>query len=451
MASQRTLFKNGIVLTLDPKVGNFMQADVLVEGSKIAAVGPDLSAEGAEEIDASDMIVMPGFIDTHRHIWQGILRNIGTDHALNDYFANVMGILSPVYRPEDAYAGNLISALGAIDAGITTLLDWSHIQITPEHTDAAINALQDSGMRAIFGYGTPNTQVTDWWSKSGTNHDENIKRVAKQFFSSRDQLLTFARAPRGPEFEAFDIAKHDWELAREVGIRITVHVGVSLKGQHGKLGEMGKAGLLGADTTYIHCGTLSEEEIQMIVDTGGTVSFASSVEMQMGHGIPPIQRFLDRGLRPSLSVDVETAIAGDMFTQMRAVLAIQRAMVHERMLKGETNLPPLLSPREVLGFATIEGARANGLEDKVGTLTPGKEADLIMLRTDRLNVIPLNDPIGAVVSVMDTGNVDSVFVAGKALKRKGALVGVDVNRIRKLVNDSRDYVVKTSGFTLPTI
>jgi cytosine/adenosine deaminase-related metal-dependent hydrolase len=451
MASQRTLFKNGIVLTLDPKVGNFMQADVLVEGSKIAAVGPDLSADDAEEIDASDMIVMPGFIDTHRHIWQGILRNIGTDHALNDYFANVMGILSPVYRPEDAYAGNLISALGAIDAGITTLLDWSHIQITPEHTDAAINALQDSGMRAIFGYGTPNTQVTDWWSKSGTNHDENIKRVAKQFFSSRDQLMTFARAPRGREFEAFDIAKHDWGLAREVGSRITVLVGVSLKGQHGKLGEMGKAGLLGADTTYIHCGTLSEEEIQMIVDTGGTVSFATSVEMHMGHGIPPIQRFLDRGLRPSLSVDVETAIAGDMFTQMRAVLAIQRAMVHERMLKGETNLPPLLSPREVLGFATIEGARANGLEDKVGTLTPGKEADLIMLRTDRLNVIPLNDPIGAVVSVMDTGNVDSVFVAGKALKRKGALVGVDVNRIRKLVNDSRDYVVKTSGFTLPTI
>ena len=451
MASQRKLFKNGIVLTLDPNIGNFMKADVLVEYSKIAAVGPELDVEDTEVIDASGMIVMPGFIDTHRHIWQGIIRNIGTDHALGDYFANVMGKLSPVYRPEDAYAGNLVSALGAIDAGITTLLDWSHIQITPAHTDAAISALHDSGMRAIFGYGTPNTQVTDWWKSSGTNHDENIRRIAKQYFSSSDQLVTLARAPRGPEFEPFEVAKHDWELARELGIRITVHVGGGDKGRHGKLGEMGKAGLLGPDTTYIHCCTLSDEEIQMIVDTGGTVSFSTPIEMQMGHGIPPIQQVLDRGLRPSLSVDVETAIAGDMFTQMRAILALQRSRIHLRRLDGEENLPALLSPREVLQFATIEGARANGLEDKVGTLTPGKEADIIMLRTNRLNVIPLNDPIGAVVSVMDTGNVDSVFVAGRALKRDGEMLHLDLNRIQSMVNESRDYVVKASGYELPPI
>ena len=447
----RTLFKNGIVLTLDPQIGNFMQADVLVEDAKIAVVGPGLAAADAEIIDASKMIVMPGFIDTHRHIWQGILRNIGTSHALNDYFANIMGVLSPVYRPQDAYAGNLISALGAIDAGVTTLLDWSHIQITPEHTDAAIRALQESGMRAIFAYGTPNTQVTDWWKSSGTDHEANIKRIATQYFSSTDQLLTLARAPRGPEFEPLDVAKHDWAFARESGVRITVHVGVSQKGQQGKLAEMGRAGLLGPDTTYIHCCTLSDEEIQMIVDTGGTVSFSSPVEMHMGHGWPPIQRFLDRGLRPSLSVDVETAVAGDMFTQMRSVLSVQRAQVHERMLHGEDHLPALLTPRDVLAFATVEGARANGLGNKVGTLTPGKEADLIMLRTDRLNVIPLNDPIGAVVMSMDTGNVDSVFVAGQPLKRNGLLVGIDLDRIGRIVTESRDYVVNTSGFTLPAI
>lgn len=451
MTSHRKLFKNGIVLTLDAQIGNFMQADVLVEGTKIAEVRPNIHADDAEIIDASHRIVMPGFIDTHRHIWQGILRNIGTDHALADYFANIMGKLSPVYRPEDAYAGNYISALSAIDAGITTLLDWSHIQITPAHTDAAITALKDSNMRAIFAYGTPNTQSTDWWTSTGTNHTENIKRVAKQFFASKDQLLTFARAPRGPEFEPFETAKYDWEVAREVGIPITVHVGVSKGGQHGKLGAMGKAGLLADDTTYIHCSSLSDEELQMIVDTGGTVSFATSIEMQMGHGIPPIQRVLDRGLRPSLSIDVETAIAGDMFTQMRTVLAVQRGLVHERMLKGEENLPDLLSPREVLEFATIEGARANHLEHKVGTLTPGKEADIILLQTDRINVLPLNDPIGAVVSVMDTGNVDSVYVAGRALKRNGILLDVDMNRIRALVNESRDYVVKTSGYSLPAI
>lgn len=451
MTPQRTLLKDGIVLTLDPNLGNFPQADVLIEGSKIAAVAPNLQVTDAETIDASNMILMPGFIDTHRHIWQGIVRNIGVDHNLNDYFANVMGKLSPVYRPQDAYAGNLLSALGAIDAGVTTLLDWSHIQITPEHTDAAIRALQESGMRAVFGYGTPNTAVTDWWVSSGTNHDENIKRIAKQYFASRDQLLTLARAPRGPEFTPLDVARHDWGLAREVGIRISVHVGVSFNGQQGKLAEMGRAGLLGADTTYIHCASLSDDEIQMIVDTGGTVSIASSVEMQMGHGIPPIQRFLDRGLRPSLSVDVETAIAGDMFTQMRAVMALQRGLVHQRMLRGEDNLPSLLTARDVLQFATIEGARANALEDKVGTLTPGKEADIIMLRTDRLNVMPLNDPIGAIVSAMDRSNVDSVFIAGRPMKRGGVLLNVDMNRLNRLATESRDYVVKAAGYTLPPI
>jgi cytosine/adenosine deaminase-related metal-dependent hydrolase len=451
VASQRTLLKNGVVLTLDSNIGNFMRADVLVEGAKIAAVGPDLQAADAEIIDASNMIVMPGFVDTHRHIWQGIVRNIGADHNLNDYFVNVMGRLSPVYRPQDAYAGNLVSALGAIDAGVTTLLDWSHIQITPEHTDAAIRALQESGMRAVFGYGTPNTAVTDWWVSSGTNHDENIKRIARQYFSSRDQLLTLARAPRGPEFTPLDVARHDWELARDIGIRISVHVGVSFNGQRGKLAEMGKTGLLGPDTTYIHCASLSDDEIQMIVDSGGTVSIASSIEMQMGHGTPPIQRFLDRGLRPSLSVDVETAIAGDMFTQMRTVLSLQRALINQRMLQGEEDLPPLLSPRDVLEFATVEGARANALEDKIGTLTPGKEADIILLRTDCVNVMPLNDPIGAVVSAMDRSNVDSVFVAGRPLKRGGVLLNVDMNRIHRMVTESRDYVVKASGYALPAI
>jgi len=264
-------------------------------------------------------------------------------------------------------------------------------------------------------------------------------------------LVTLALAAPGPEFTEYEVARAHWKLARDVGVRITAHVGVGTFGQEGKLGAMGRAGLLGSDTTYIHCTTLSEEEIQMIVDTGGSVSLAAPVEMMMGHGMVPTQKFLDRGLRPSLSVDVETNVPGDMFTQMHTVLSLQRALLYKRALSGEQNLPPMLTARDVLEFATIEGARANGLEDKVGTLTPGKEADLIMLRTDRVNVMPINDPIGAVVLGMDTSNVDSVFIAGKPMKRNGELVGVDLNRIRTLAYESRDYVIRKSRFKLPSI
>jgi 5-methylthioadenosine/S-adenosylhomocysteine deaminase len=448
MAAKRTLLKNGTVLSLDPKIGNFMQADVLIEGSKIAAVGPNLSAADADTIDAANTVVMPGFIDTHRHIWEGILRNIGTDVPLEgdaSYLAFVLNVLAPAYRPEDAYVGDLVGLLGAIDAGITTILDWSHIQATREHADAVIRALQETGIRAVFAYGYP------WWKYPEPDQDNWIRDVAKKYFSSKDQLLTFALAPAGPEFTPFEMAKSQWELAREVGARITVHVGVGTSGQHGKLGEMGKAKLLGPDTTYIHCTTLSDEEIQMIVDTGGTFSLASPVEMMMGHGMPPTQRFLDRGLRPSLSVDVETNVPNDMFTQMRSVISLQHAILFDQKLHGKEDLPPFVTTRDVLEYATIEGARANGLESKVGTLTPGKEADLIMLRTDRVNVFPVNDPIGAVVWGMDTGNVDSVFVAGRALKRNGQLLGVDLNRVRQMATESRDYVVKKSGFKMPTI
>jgi cytosine/adenosine deaminase-related metal-dependent hydrolase len=439
--SGRTLVRGGTVLSLDPAVGEFANADVLLDGDRIVAVGPGLSNGDAEVIDATGMIVMPGFVDSHRHIWEGLLRNIGTDVPLEgrtSYISFVLHKLAPAFRPEDAYVGNLVSALGAIDAGITTLLDWSHIQGSPAHTDAVIQALRDSGLRAVFAYGFP------WWGKWEERQPSWFVRAATEHFSTKDQKLTLALAAPGPEFTDFEVTRDHWKLARETDARITTHVGVGSYGQDGKVQEFGEAGLLGPDTTYIHCTTLNDTEIQMIVDTGGTVSLASPVEMMMGHGMPPIQKFLDRGLRPSLSVDVETNVPADMFNQMRSVLALQRALA---AAEGK----PQVSTRDVLAYATVEGARANGLDAKIGTLTPGKQADLILLRTDRLNVTPLNDPATAVVAGMDTGNVDTVLIAGRVMKRHGELLHVDWPAVRRMAAESRDHVVAKSGFKVPGI
>jgi cytosine/adenosine deaminase-related metal-dependent hydrolase len=437
----RTLIRGGTVLSLDPAVGDFEHADVLIEGDRILAVGPNLANGSAEVIDASTMVVMPGFVDTHRHIWEGLLRNIGTDVPLegrSSYISFVLHKLAPAFRPEDAYVGNLVSALGAIDAGITTLLDWSHIQGSPAHTDAVIQALKDSGLRAVFAYGFP------WWGKWEERQPSWFVRAATEYFSSKDQKLTLALAAPGPEFTDFEVSRDHWKLAREADARITTHVGVGSYGQDAKVQEMGEAGLLGPDTTYIHCTTLNDTEIQMIVDTGGTVSLASPVEMMMGHGMPPIQKFLDRGLPPSLSVDVETNVPSDMFNQMRSVLSLQRATA------ARQDKPPM-STRDVLACATIEGAKANGLDAKVGTLTPGKQADVVLLRTDRINVTPLNDPATAVVAGMDTGNVDTVLIAGRVMKSKGELLHVDWPAVRRMAAESRDYVVSKSGFKPPSI
>jgi 5-methylthioadenosine/S-adenosylhomocysteine deaminase len=259
--------------------------------------------------------------------------------------------------------------------------------------------------------------------------------------------LTLALAAAGPEFAPVDAAEIEWKIAREVGARISVHVGVGQGGQQGRLGQLADRVGLKDDTTYIHACTLSDAEWDRIRATGGTVSLAIPIEMQMGHGMPPIQRALGRGIRPSLSVDVETNQPTDMFTQMRACFALQRALLNEQHLFRapdpdlEQLRAKLLTVRDVLEFATIEGARANGLAHKIGTLTPGKEADLIVLRTTQPNVAPVNNPVGAVVLGMDSSNVDAVFVAGKAVKWRGQLVGVDVEGLQHRAERAREALL----------
>jgi 5-methylthioadenosine/S-adenosylhomocysteine deaminase len=422
-AGRRLLLKGGCVLSLDSRVGNFEKADVLIEGSRIADVRPTITAT-ATTIDASNTIVMPGFVDTHRHMWQGALRNILPNGLLSDYTRDITGSARAVYRPEDVHIGDLVSALGAINAGVTTLLDWSHIGNSPQHTDAAIQGLRDSGVRAVYAYG------------GGTGGPQNqypadIRRLRRQHFSSSDQLLTLALAT--------GVNANDWRLAREVGAPITLH----LQGNNA-LNSVRDS--LGPDVTFIHCTNLSEGDWQLIKSSAGNVSIACPIEMEMGHGVPPILESIAHGIRPSLSTDVETQMPADFFSQMRAVFTLQRMLVLARQRAGEQNLPPLLTAREVLEFATIEGARDNGLEKKVGSLTPGKEADIIMLRTDQINVLPVNNAYGAIALGMDTSNVDTVLIGGKIMKRQGKLVGVDLERIRRQAEQSRDYIVAKAGW-----
>jgi len=441
--SDRLLLRGGVVLTLDPTTGDLPEGDVLIENGKISAVGTRIPIQGAEVIDASGMIVMPGFVDTHRHMWQGLIRNTGADDLLGDYLAKVLFGFAPVMRPDEVYLGNLVAALSAMNAGITTLLDWSHIATTPEHTDAAIQALRDAKVRAVYGYGPNFGLAPPWFENPNQPYPDDIRRLRRQHFSSSDQLLTLALAAAGPEFSSLEAAVREWTIAREVGARISVHAGVGNPGKQGLLQALSQRVQLAEDTTYIHCSTLSDIEWRMIADTGGSVSLAIPVEMQMGHGMPPIQNARGVGIRPSLSVDVETNQPTDMFTQMHACFALQRAHVNEKDLFPGTPPPgDLLTVRNVLEFATIEGARANGLASKIGTLTPGKDADVILLRAKAINVGPVNDPIGAVVLGMDTSNVDSVFIAGRPIKRNGQLVGVDVPQLLDRSAQARDALLR---------
>jgi len=440
--ARRTVIRGGYVLTLDKDAGDLPGGDVLVEDGTIKEIARSIDAGDAEIIDATHRIVMPGFVDTHRHTWQTPVRGILPSCTLDEYFAQMLGNIGTHYRAEDVYAANLVGALEALNAGITTLLDWSHVSNTPEHSDEAIRGLTESGIRAVYAHGVP--VGGQWWHLSSHDHPEDVRRLRTRYFSSEDQLLTLALAARAPGNTTPEVASHDWRLAREIGARISVHVGMRLTGVHvNHVLNLHKLGLMGPDTTYIHCTDSTDEELDLIASTGGSASMAPFVEMLMGHGVPPTGRLLARGVRPSLSVDVVSSVPGDMFTQMRT------ALVQERILSF-THTPdiafaPTLTDQDVLEFATIEGARACALDRKVGTLTPGKQADIILIRTDQINVAPFIDPVATVVICADTSNVDSVFVAGRAVKRNGQMVGVDMSRMVRLVERSRDYLLGQSG------
>jgi 5-methylthioadenosine/S-adenosylhomocysteine deaminase len=435
----RTLIKGGTVLTLDREVGDFESADVLIEGDRIAAVGQDLPADGAEVIDASRAIVMPGFVDTHRHTWQAQLRTIACDWTLGQYMTGLHSGLSGHFRPEDTYLGNLLGTVEALDSGITTLLDWSHNLATPEHADAAIEGLLESRARAVFahGGGAPQWDVLP----NAVPHPEDARRIRDQYFSSDDGLVTMAMALRGPEVATREVTLTDYQLARDLGLRITIHIGNGEMAKDKPVEWLHENGLMGPDVTYIHCNMLSDLELKLMADSGGTASVSPDIELQMGHGWPATGRLIEVGIHPSISIDVCSSTGGHMFGAMRTLIGAQRGLDHGAAYdRGEPLDHVPLSCREVVEFATIHGARTIGLGDRIGTLTPGKQADLILLSTESYGMFPANNPYGAVVYNAHPGVVDTILVAGQVVKRDGELVGVDRERIRRLAFDSRDYI-----------
>ncbi|HEV8528760.1 MAG TPA: amidohydrolase family protein [Actinomycetes bacterium] len=438
----KTLIRGGAVITMDPQLGDLPQGDILIEDGKIAGIEQHIDAD-AEVVEASGRIAIPGFVDSHRHTWEAAIRGCAPNATLDDYFVEVLDTFAPAYRAADVYASNLAGSLECLNAGITTLVDWSHINNTPEHADAAIRGLQETGIRAQYAYGSANTSLSDYWFESKIAIPaEDVRRVRETYLSSDDGLLTMGLATRGPGFCVEDVVRAEWGLARDLGIPITVHVAMGrVAGRFGMIKQLNDYGLLGPDTTYIHCCYFSEEEWQLVADSGGTISIAPQVEVQMGHGWPPVMKAIEYGLPPSLSIDVVTTAPGDMFTEMRSAFGTERARVNAECWQADTPVPDtMLTARQMLEMATINGATVAGLGDRTGSLRPGKRADVVLIDARALNVAPVIDPVAAVTLCADVSNVETVMVDGQFRKRDGKLLG-DVDRARTLVEASRDYLL----------
>jgi len=488
---RRILLRGGVVLSLDPRVGDFEKADVLIDGRKIAEIAPTVSAGDAEVVDCSGTIVMPGFITTHHHQYETLQRSVIPDGLLagawpQESYGSVVQniwtagrIADPAnpekvvwdlgrvpYDPEDCYISELVACLSEISEGITTGTDTSQSSHTPEHTDAMIKGLMDSGRRMVYAYTGGINRSADGipYEFPGAMSDttKGIGRIAKTYFSSKDQLVTlgFGGGP-GPAAPGADIT--GWQLARAFGASIHNH---NVGGPGVVIGAAADArnGTDWSDVTFIHCTRWQDQPLAQVSygrhgypkesaskaweiwrDRGAHVSIAVLIEMQMRHGMPPFQLALDHGILPSLSPDVDTNMTTDPFSLMRGAFCLQRALANDLAFPesnpGGLPVPQAVTSRQVIEMATIAGAASNRILDKVGTLTPGKEADIIVLDAHSINTWPMNNVPGTIVTMMNPRHVRDVLIAGKVVYWKGKLVGWDVDALLRRIEQSRDRVL----------
>lgn len=431
-AIQRTLFKGGTIVTMDAKVPNLAIGDVLVEDDRIAAIGPEIVAADAQIIDATGTIVMPGLIDAHHHAWLGVMRRLMPN--VDDLFAYIdvaAETLGAHYRPDDMYASTRLTAVASLDAGITTIIDACHSSRSPAHTDAALDALEGAGIRALHMVGA----AMD--TRASKEHlPGDLERLAARWNGADSRVHVGL-------FGQFNLDW--WRAARELDMQILTE----FIGDLAKLGpEFAAPGVLGAHNIFNHCTRLPEDTWRLLADAGVNVTINPRSDALFGFDDDRFawQQAVDHGLAPALGIDLDTAFGSDLFGEMHALFGQQRSAMRYRRFRGEANVPAPISVQAVLASATVNGARAAGLAHAIGTLTPGKQADLIMVRTDGVAVFPLTDAVGTIVQAVERADVDTVMVAGQLRKRGGKLIGVDVAKLHAEAVASRDYLLEAGGY-----
>ncbi len=440
-ASDRpVVFRNGLVLTMDDAHTVLEGADVLVVDGEIAEVGHGLSApEGAEEIDAAGGILMPGMIDTHRHLWQTAMRGYGADWTLTQYFVWYYLESGKHFRPEDIYAGNLLGALEALDSGVTTTVDWSHGLQSTDHADAAVDALEAVPGRFVLAYG--NIQQGPWeWATAPEFQDFYRRRIEGGKLAGFQLAFDVTGDPAFPEKAAF-------EVARELGVPVTTHAGVWGATNDDGIRLMHDSGFMTPGHVYVHAATLSSDSYHRIAATGGSVSVSTESEQSAGQGYPPTWQLRRHGIPVSLSMDTSVWWSGDLFSAMRTTLSADRAREHlEAHGKQETVTHHHLRAEQVVDWATRGGSKSLGMDSTVGAITPGRQADLVLIKNDASPVMfPLLNPYGHVAFQAQRGDVHTVLVGGRVVKRDGKLVDADLATARAKVAATIDHLRETLG------
>lgn len=442
--AKRTLIRNGTVLTMDAELGELATGDVLIDGARIAAVGASLDVGADEVVDATGMLVLPGLIDTHMHLWQTAVRGLAAGTWSREYFSTIHP-LSARMRPQDMYASTYGGAVELLAHGVTTVLDFCHSVNSPAHADAAVDALSDSGIRALYGVGLRDRpEVTERAFGSLDDRIRDIGRLHDERQGAGDGRVTIAVALNNPDH--VDIETHAREIAcaRDLGLRATLHSDLG-----GQIAGAAGHGLLGPDILWVHCVGISDQELALLARDGGTVVVTPEIEAGLMAATPVLGRALRHGADVTLGTDVVSAVGGGVIPQMRAAYSLDRMLDaladrREGRESRRTAWSPTIDAAKLLRLGTVDAARAIGLDDEIGTLTPGKLADVLVLDTAPFG-LAAGDPASHVVFQAGRADVEAVFVGGEQRVRAGRLTGVDRARMRDALDSTRDYVLGRSG------